>query len=103
MHLTLAWSGLYHCQAVYEANGCCCHVNGIKFISKLLYISGSETVVCDPKWGHGVDNNFQHSESVDYFIPTQTSLATEGLLRVVLGAFTHLILSVKILIKSYRN
>ena len=53
MHLTLAWSGLYHCQAVYEANGCCCHVNGIKFISKLLYISGSETVVRDPKWGHG--------------------------------------------------
>ena len=53
MHLTLAWGRLHHCQAAYEANGCSYHGNGINFISKLLYIKGSETVACDPNWGHG--------------------------------------------------
>ena len=52
MHLTLAWGRLHHCQAAYEANGCFYHGNRINFISKLLYISGSGTVVHDPKWGH---------------------------------------------------
>ena len=53
MHLTLAWGRLHHFQAAYEANGCSYHGNGINFTSKLLYIKGSETVACDPKWGHG--------------------------------------------------
>ena len=52
MHRNLAWGRLHHSQATYEANGCSHHGNEINFISKLLYISGSETVVRDPKWGY---------------------------------------------------
>ena len=53
MHRTLAWGRLHRSQATNEANVCSHHGNEINFISKLLYISGSETAVRDPKWGYG--------------------------------------------------
>ena len=53
MYRTLAWGRLHRSQATYEANGCSHHGSEIHFISKLLYISGSETVVRDPKWSYG--------------------------------------------------
>ena len=53
IHLTLAWGRLHYSQATHEANGCFHHGDEINFISKLLYINGSETVVRNSRWGYG--------------------------------------------------